>query len=152
MSSFTRREFTRLWSQVALPDENGCMLWSGLKSAKGYGRVFLGGQYLEAHRLSLRLSAGEPPQRGMHAAHSCTNKHCVAPAHLRWATPAENEADKTHTWGRLTAEQRRAIRADRDRSGDSCAVLARRHGISKSAVWRLIFGQSYRNIENGGRS
>jgi hypothetical protein len=138
MSSMTSREFNRFWGRVALPDENDCMLWTGLRNPRGYGRAFVGGVYHQANRLSLIFAEGEPTDPRMHAAHSCPNKHCVAPSHLRWATPAENEADKAVDGLRLTEVQIQAIRLDRVRTGDSHLAIARRHGVSKTTVQRHL--------------
>jgi hypothetical protein len=35
-----------------------------------------------------------PRPLGHEAAHSCGNRKCIEPSHLRWATPKENCADK----------------------------------------------------------
>lgn len=159
MSSFTKREFERFWSQVALPDQGGCMLWLGRTDRKGYGRVFVGGAYKGTHRLSLRHFAGGPPTEGLHAAHSCAHRHCVAPAHLRWATPKENEEDKGGQQNRvrgeavctakLTDAQAEEIRLEAAR-GVPRDELRVRFGISRTTLNEVIRGRRYRTSEKAG--
>ena len=104
--SFLVIDMERFWNKVSLPDENGCMIWLAGKFPNGYGRFKVSGKSMTVHRVSLILAEGEPSDGKLHAAHApgiCHNRACVAPAHLRWATRKENEADKledgTHSRG-----------------------------------------------------
>lgn len=83
----TDKDVRRFWSKVALPTAEGCMYWLAHRHAAGYGVFRLRKKLVKASRVSLHISVGEPPFEDAQAAHSCRNKHCVAPQHLRWATP-----------------------------------------------------------------
>lgn len=83
----------RFWSKVALPNEQGCMLWLRPLSLQGYGRFRLTGRYIQAHRISYVIAYGPIPD-GLVVDHvkdrGCTNRHCVAPLHLEAVTDQEN--------------------------------------------------------------
>lgn len=100
-----------------------CLLWPFGTTANGYGRVRVGDKRIVAHREVLIRCEGLPPEPDMHAAHKpvvCRSRLCCNKRHLRWATQAENEADKVldgtaqrgsrNTGAKLTAADVRAIR------------------------------------------
>lgn len=97
MLAISEAEVRRFWSKVALPDSNGCMRFTAGRRKPGanYGGFWLHGRTEAAHRVSLYLAAGSPPDLlRTEAAHSCRNQNCVAPNHLRWATRKENDLDR----------------------------------------------------------
>lgn len=84
----------RFWPKVAMREAHECWEWLAFKLPAGYGtiKVFgVGTQY--AHRASYELSFGPIPV-GMLIDHICHNKSCVNPAHLRLATPRQNQGNR----------------------------------------------------------
>ncbi len=69
----------------------------------GYREVKVDGQRYLLHRLVCEAAYGPPPTPKHQVAHSCGTRACQNLLHLRWATQAENEADKvlhgTHNRG-----------------------------------------------------
>jgi hypothetical protein len=73
----------------------------------GYGRVWLYGGMVLAHRASFEAFVGPIPE-GMEIDHLCYVPSCVNPEHLEPATRAENNRRKWTKW-----------RNDSDPEGDS---------------------------------
>jgi len=95
--------------------ESGCWEWTGLKNAKGYGRI--GGEIngervapkgtlLLAHRVSWLIHKGAIPDgEGAHGTvvmHKCDNPSCVNPEHLMLGSQTDNVRDM-HAKGRRPA-------------------------------------------------
>lgn len=87
---------------AALVDKSGgpdaCWHWTGAKHRDGYGVVWDGVTTQKAHRLALRLSGIEPPDRkatGLVVDHLCKNRACVNPAHMRIVSQRTNTLENS---------------------------------------------------------
>ena len=71
---------------------NGCWLWTGAISMKGYARFGVNGRNCHGHRVSYQLFRGDIPD-GMQVCHKCDNPRCVRPDHLFIGDNSANQRD-----------------------------------------------------------
>lgn len=135
---------------------DSCLRWP-FKFSTAYPTIRLpSGKIGRAHRLMCELANGPAPEKAF-ALHSCGNRWCVNPGHIRWGTPAENVADSiahgTFARGermghsKLTAETVRAARRDRS-AGMNYLQLEQKYGISRGALWHAIRGSQWGHVHD----
>lgn len=139
----------RFMDKVEVTSPWGCWNWQRPLHKGGYGRFHMFGETYAAHRASfiLFVNDGMPiADMEMLVLHSCDNKVCVNPRHLRLGTHADNMKDAV-TRGRmrapnkiLTDEQVFEIRARyRGRDGEQKA-LAEEFGVGNTTIANIVNG------------
>lgn len=144
-----------LESHVDNVEVGDCIPWPFAKGSSGYGHMVYQGIETSAHRVMCEMKHGAPPSPDYEAAHSCNNRVCCNPNHLRWATKSENAADRimhgTQAIGernpaaRVTADQVQEIRALRGKM--SLQEIAAMFGITKSNVSCIHLRKSWAWLE-----
>ena len=107
----------KFWAKVNKEPGQGpngdCWEWQGVINARGYGSTSYGRNRKikgldgprPAHRISFSLHYGVELTGEQHILHSCDNRKCVNPAHLRIGHYKENAQDKVDRNRQLKGEQ-----------------------------------------------
>lgn len=96
----------------ATEPRNGCLIWTAGTNGNGYGRLWVDGRMVYAHRRAWELTRGEIAS-GALLDHTCHNKACVKPEHLRLATSQSNAWNQSGPRGK-SASGVRNVRRMRD--------------------------------------
>ena len=92
-----KRELQRYLADVVLKFVGEeCLEWPYTQNGVGYGQIRKGHKKLLVSRIVCEAVNGPPPTPQHEVAHNCGRGHlgCCNPQHLRWATRAENQADR----------------------------------------------------------
>lgn len=150
-----------LEEKIALKAEwrGACLIWTGTRDVRGYGRIRIGGKWLRAHRVAFELLRGPIPE-GMVLMHSCDTPACINIAHLSVGTQGDNIRDcdakgrrtflkgSAHHQAKLTeaqvAEIRRRYRRYDHKSG--ARTLGREFGVSGTVINGIVKREAWRHV------
>ncbi len=147
----------KFWSRVnktpGLGRDGDCWEWTGKALRKGYAHTRYLGKAQLVHRVSWHLKHGEFPVNFL--LHSCDNRRCVNPDHLREGTLQDNTHDMVSRNRQargekagnatLTEDIVKAILAEPKRWGFQ-SKLATRFNINTGTVSRIRRGLSWKHI------
>jgi len=144
----------RFWAKVRTAGPDECWEWTAHRAQSGYGRIGIDGIVRNACHAALAIAGMKRPP-GLHALHSCDNRGCVNPAHLRWGTAKENGHDKSsrgrvHKWigedhpnGKLSEKQVREI----FQNSGTLTRIGEQYGVTFSTVWSIKHRRIWRHLE-----
>jgi hypothetical protein len=148
-----------IMDRVIFDLETGCWHWKLYRNKQGYGSLssvpsnWTGES--RARRISYTIFKGKIPE-GLHLLHSCDNKSCCNPDHLRPGTNAENMQDKVDrnkqargTRQALAVLNEVLVLEIRERyslGGISYAKLAKQYGVSTTAVQQIIERKTWKHV------
>lgn len=135
------------------PGPGACHPWTGKSTDKGgYGIIRWNGRDRRVTNVLLEIEYGDDVLAGGKiSCHTCDNPPCCNIEHLYPGTRKTNSDDcwsrgrgsrppvrrgEAHHKAKLTEDQVRAMRADRER-GDTLTVLVGRYGVSKPVVSKI---------------
>lgn len=120
---------------------NGCWLWNGYVPDGGYALIKVFGEMVSAHRYGFELYKGPIPE-GAELLHSCDNKPCVNPDHLRPDTHAANMKEAAERGLMCSGEAHRQFGKPnpRPRQAHVVRVLGREFPSQKAAERTLGLG------------
>lgn len=152
MSAYDRTHLQRRHAELlelAAQDTDACSLWTHA-NYKGYGMFCLNKKMHRTHVYVCEMYHGPRPTPAHEVAHNCGVRACVNPAHLRWATRADNHADKkihgtyrfgeTHQSAKFSNADIRMMRALR-KAGIQVRHISEAFGCSEPYASQLINGR-----------
>jgi len=159
------------WSKV---DRNGdgCWPWKAGHFSTGYGAFKIGKKNYGAHVIAFLIAGGKITKSQPHVLHSCNNRGCVNPLHLRAGTPRDNVWDMVkcgdiargdkhgfrlhpecvphgtgHGMAKLTNAKVRAIRSEYEPYRMTRDKLASKYGVSKATINQILMRKTWRHVE-----
>jgi len=148
----------RFYKHVDVSNDEECWEWLASKDKDGYGRFFLEGKNVSAHRYSYKLVNGIIGE-GLCICHKCDNPKCVNPNHLFLGTHTDNMKDKVkkgrargnhigelNTSAKLTSEKVLEIRQKYSTNNYTQQKLADIYKISNSQISKIISKKFWKHI------
>ena len=141
------------WANTSKLDD-GCLVWVGAIGKHGYGVTSWGGKSYRAHRVAAWLSGVIDALNSKHSVcHSCDNPICCEPKHLFAGDQKLNMQDKfikgrtpkgqNHGMAKLKSHQVLEIRNLYATKQYSQVDIAKKYGVTKHAVWRVIHNKTW---------
>lgn len=132
--------------------KEGCWGWKGHIGSHGY--ACLSSAYLKtsrAHRISYIIHKGKIPE-GLLVLHSCHNKFCTNPNHLRVGTQKENvkdkyESNRQYIPSNLNAEKVKEIKFILKNKKISYCKIGKLYGVSATAIARIKKEKTWKHIQ-----
>ncbi|PDT15906.1 hypothetical protein CO670_15540 [Rhizobium sp. J15] len=156
LSGHARNGEPKAWLETALKlDISACIEWPFGRGGAGYGMIKSGGKMVTVHTIACTSKHGERPSSKFEAAHSCGNRACCNPNHLRWATSKENNADKIMHGTLLRGENVHTSKLnERDvreikrvlALGIPKTKIAGDYGVSAATIIAIADGRNWRHV------
>jgi hypothetical protein len=131
-----------------------CWTWIGCL-VRGYGQFRHEGKPIGAHRAAWVFANGQIPP-GLWVLHKCDNARCVRPDHLFLGTRRMNVQDMLSknrqasgervNHAKVTSEVVVSMRRTYASGGIKFSDLAARFGISTSAAFEIVTGQTWKHV------
>lgn len=153
----TKAEIERFKQKYVAGSKKSCWEWKAGKFMTGYGMACLrrgNRKTFLAHRLAWIIHNKRDVPEKHFICHSCDNRSCVNPYHLRAGTGAANNADTIKrgrgnrklgsecSWSKITEKDVRYIRA----SGLKQVELAKKFGLKQSTVCNIMTRKIWKHV------
>jgi len=90
--NLSSEDTVRFWGKVDQKTEDECWEWQGCRFRTGYGQFSAKNKMWLSHRIAFFIHTGSNPV-GKLILHSCDNRGCCNPKHLRTGTHKDNADD-----------------------------------------------------------
>lgn len=145
------------WEKVDVKGESDCWNWMA-GTCQGYGHVRCGNKIKKAHRVAYEDKVGPVPD-GKILMHTCDNRICCNPAHLKAGTIADNNKDRDtkgrqvalsgeqHARSRLNEKAVKQIRKLQSKHAAEKRRLAEKLGVDVVTVGDVMRGKTWRVVQ-----
>lgn len=123
-----------------IKDSNGCLNWKW--SIRRYPQIRYGNRMWRVSRLLFHFYFGGCQDK--YVLHSCYNKLCINPEHLRLGTKNENQQD--NDVGKLSARQIPIIRKMYNLYGMTYSAISRVYQIDEKQVRNIIKRKQWHTV------
>lgn len=135
----------RFWPKVDVLGPDECWLWKAyIHDPSGYGQLSGdAGSSVYSHRAAYELFYGPIPN-GLSVLHSCDNKPCCNPRHLRAGTQKDNlqdRFDRNRHWRKISDLDIPVLVRMRH-EGKLLQEIADHFHVTKTTIWRIVRGFS----------
>lgn len=151
-----RELITRFWDKVDKNETDECWNWKAGTQSKGYGSFGIGnGNTALAHRVAFELAFGENLE-GLCVMHSCDNRICCNPNHLKLGSIADNNRDMISKGrqargmqngrSQLTYDNIISMRSDFQAKEENLKELSEEYGIHYNTARNTIHGKTWKDL------
>ncbi len=154
------------WSKVDRSG-SGCWLWKAGHYGTGYGAFSIQSKNYGAHVIAFLISGGTLTKEKPHVLHSCNNRGCVNPAHLRAGSQQDNVDDairngnhglaltnyprkrakgSQHGMAILNEKIVREIRVTYKPGYGNRVRLMKKYGVSKAAIQQILSRKTWKHV------
>ncbi len=142
MGSFSEdKRKAKFFEKILFIPFHDCWEWGGEVADKGYGRFHLGPgkKYIQAHRYSLGLCVPLTP--GLVVDHTCRNRACVNPKHLRQVNAKTNATENSIS---IPARNLAKTHCVKGHAYDETNTIIRKKGNRGCRECKRIQGREYK--------
>ena len=147
-----KKIFVRFLSKLTYDNATGCWTYSAGKAAKSrYGQFWDGRQNVNAHKYAYDSMVDSVPSDRV-LCHSCDNKACCSPWHLRVQTQKQNMIEASERgllskprrkYRRITTDTLADIRK-RAANGQTAYAIGKALDISAVHIYRILAGKRHK--------
>lgn len=139
----------RFLEKIKKDVSNGCWEWTANKTHGGYGKFWLCGKHVLAHRFSYELFKDSIPE-GKVICHSCDNPWCVNPDHLWLGTQSENIEDSVvknrfDSVVKISSVIVKTMKKKRN-CGAKYREIAEEYGIGLTTVYEAVNCKTWKHV------
>ena len=151
---YSQKQVDRFWNNVEVSEPDDCWNWKRSIS-NGYGQVGLRvddqSRILKAHKVAWEIHNKKPLSRYVRAWHSCSNRLCCNPRHVKIAQPyhvletkPRSARGERHGNAKLTDRQVRIIKYRLNAL--TTTEIASAFAVSFNTIWDIRKGLTWRHI------